>query len=140
MGEMMRGDVPLEPPAGSYGRKRSNDEAATGRRAMWDVQTPRTPFAAGPGHNVEVEHARTPAPATAAAEVTLDSFEAMKHGGWIEVAFHKRHGIGKVPASAAMRGVEQDRGGVEQPEFLIETRDRSLDNARRRSVASVRPV
>ena len=140
MGEMMSGDVALQPPTGSYRRKRAKDEAAARRQAMGDVQAPRAPFAAAPGDNVQVEHARAPAPAAAATEVALNSFEAVKHRGWIECAFHKRYGVGEVAAGAAMSGVEQDRGGVEQPEFLIETRDCSFYDTRRPAVAPVRPV
>ena len=96
--------------------------------------------AAAPQDEVEIEHARSPAPSAATPECALDRLEAGQHLGRFRLAFDQRHGIGEIATGPAMRGVEYDRRSVEQAEILIEARDRGLDHASRAAEAPVRPV
>src|SRR4051812_34199565 len=80
--------------------------------------------------------------AGAAAEAALYRLEASQHLGRIEIAFDQRDGVGEIPPGAAVRGVEHDGGSVEQPELLVEPRDRCFDHARgttETAVPTVRP-
>jgi hypothetical protein len=62
----------------------------------------------GPEDDVEIDHARPPAAAGAAAEVALDPLEAGEQGRGGERAVEDRRGIGEAAAGGAERGRRAD--------------------------------
>jgi hypothetical protein len=58
----------------------------------------------------------------------------------LEPAFDQRHRVGEIAACAAFCPVDDDRRGVEQPEFLIELGDRRFEDAGRAPMPPVWPV
>lgn len=139
-GVLARADRAVEAPIGRDCRQWLNDERPACREGMRHRQPARAPFAAAPGDDVEIEDPRPPALAAAAAEIVLDLLEHGEHRRRIKVAFDQRHGIGEIAARGPVRGIEDDRRGVEQPERLVERGDRGLDHLRRSSVAAVGTV
>src|SRR5437762_13618297 len=79
LGEMADGERPFDPPVGCDRAKGPEHEVAPVELGMRDIQRPRTPSPAAPQHEIEVEHARPPAAAAAAAEIALDGFETLQH-------------------------------------------------------------
>ena len=76
------------------------------------------------------------------AEVPLDGLQLPKHFQRFQRALDQRDGIGEVATGAADGGVEDDRRGIEQAEFLVEPRNGCFDDLLRPSeaaVGSVRP-
>src|SRR3954454_2466128 len=120
LGEMADGERGADPPAGGNRGERLKHEAAIRDLRMGDSEPAGAPLAAAPQDDIEVEHARTPAAATAAAEIALERLQARKHFRWFEVAFEERHCIGEIATGTPIRGVEDDPRGVEQAEFAIE--------------------
>lgn len=120
--------------------KRLEHEAALRELRMRHGEPARAETSAAPQNDVEIEHTRAPAAAAAATEFALDGLDVAKHFGRPEIAFHQRHSVGKVAASATMGRIENDRRGVKQSEILVEPRDRRLDHLRRAAVAAVRAV
>jgi hypothetical protein len=107
---------------------------------MRNVESPRAELATTPEGNVEVEHARTPAAARAAAEVSLDALEALEHLGGLKPAFDEGDGIGEIAARRTVRGVEDNRRRVEKPELLVEAGDCGFDDLWRPPMTSVRAI
>ena len=138
--EMAGGEAAADAPTRSDRAQRTKHEAAAGERRVRDGEAARTPFAAAPQNNVEVEHARAPAAAAPAPEIALDRLETRQHLGRFRVAFDQRDGIGEIAARTAVRGIEDDRRGVEQPKLLVKPGDRRFDHMRRTAMAAVRPV
>ena len=91
-------------------------------------------------HQIEIENSRAPAAPGPAAEVTLDCLEAAEHGFGIEIAFDDRHGIGEIPAGAAMRRVENDLRSVEQAKVPVEPGNCRFDDLRGPAETAMRPV
>ena len=120
MGEMMRGEVPVEPPAGRYRCEWPHDEASLARRFVRNGEPALSPFTACPGDDVEVEDSGAPAASAPSAELALHRLERLKHEWRLQLAFDESDGIGEVAAGTAMRGIEQDGRRVEQAECLIE--------------------
>src|SRR5437867_1312868 len=61
--------------------ERLQDEGAFAKFPVWDNQSGLLPASAAPQDDVQVQHARTPAAAAAAAERVLHAFEALEHFG-----------------------------------------------------------
>src|SRR5260221_9664887 len=139
VGEMADAKRP-DAPGRSDGRERLKHEAAACELRVGDGQARRPEFAAAPQHDVEVEHARAPAAAGAAAEFALQRLEARQQRGRIECAFDQGHGIGEIASGATMRRVEEDGRRIEQFELLVQARNRGFDDARGPAEAAVRPV
>src|SRR5436189_4322502 len=92
-------------PVGDDCGERFEDEAALREPWVGDGQRARVELAPAPQRKIEVEHARTPAAAGAAAEFALHRLEARKHLRGFKLAFDERHGIGEVAPSAAVGGI-----------------------------------
>ena len=107
---------------------------------MGDRKTARTELASAPQRYVEVEHARTPAATAAAPKIAFDLLQLREHFERFEIAFNKCDGIGEIAACRSVSGIEDDWRSIEQPELLVEPRDRRLDDARRAAMAAVGPV
>src|SRR3954451_9787454 len=88
--------------------ERLEHEAAPGKLRVRDGQPARTELASAPQQKVEIEDARTPALAGAAAEFALALLQPLQHGRRVELAFDQGHGIGEIAACGAMRRVEHD--------------------------------
>ena len=116
-------------PAGGDGGEGLKDEAAGREARVRDGERTRTKLASAPKDDVEIEHARTPAAAGAAAELAFKGLHARQHLRRLEVALDQRDGIGKIAPSATVGGIEDDRRGIEQAKLLIEPGDRRLDHA-----------
>ncbi len=127
-------------PSWSDCRERLKDEIALGEARVRNRELPRSEFAAAPQDDVEVEDSRSPAAAAPPAKVALNGLQARKHLLRIEVAFDQRDCVGEIASGSAVRPIQDDRRGIEQAEFLIETGDRGFDHARRPSEAAVRAV
>jgi|KBSMisStandDraft_5_1062788.scaffolds.fasta_scaffold887816_1 hypothetical protein len=93
-----------------------------------------------PQDDVEIEDARTPSAAAPPAELALQRLQLLQHPLRIEIAFHKRDGIGEIAAGPSVSLVQDNRGCIEQPKILIQPRNRSFDDARRSAVAAMRAV
>ena len=96
---------------------------------MRDSQAARAKSSSAPQDDIEVQNSGAPTPAAPAAELALHHLEARQHLGRLAIAFDKRDGIREVPAGASMGGIEDDRRGIEEAEFLIEASDRCFDDA-----------
>src|SRR6185312_1761926 len=107
---------------------------------MRDGQAARTKSSSAPQDDIEVQNSGAPAPAATAAELALHHLEARQHLGRLANAFDKRDGIGEVPAGPSMGGIEDDRRGIEEAEFLIEASDRCFDDAGGSAVPAMWPV
>jgi len=129
-----------DPPARSNGRERLQDECAVRELGMRHDEGPRPELAAAPQEEVEVQDPRTPAATAPPAESALHVLEARQHRRGGQAAFDQRDGIGEVSPGATMRGVEDDRRGVEQAEVLVQPGDRGLDDTCRAAVAAVGAV
>ena len=116
-------------PAGGDGGKRLKNEAAGREARVRDGERTRTKLASAPKDDVEIEHARTPAAAGAAAELAFKGLHTRQHLRRLEVALDQRDGIGKIAPGATVRGIEDDRRGIEQAELLIKARDGGFDHA-----------
>jgi len=140
LGEMASGQASLDAPAWRDCSERLEDEVPFPKLLVGYRETPRAKAAAAPQDQVEIEHARAPAPAGPTAELALDLFQLFKDVSWLEIAFDQRHGIGEIAAGATMRWIEDDRRGVEQAECFIEPRNGGFDNTRGPAELPVRPV
>ena len=127
-------------PAGRYGGKWLKNEVAGREARVRDSERTRTKLASAPKDDVEIEHARTPAAAAAAAELALEGLEAREYLGRLQAAFDQGNGVGEVAAGAAMGCVEHDRRGIEQTELLVEAGNCGFDDALRSAKTAVRPV
>ena len=136
MADIERADA----PAGGDGSERLENEAPPGDLGMGNHEGARAEPAAAPQRDVEIEHARAPALAGAAPELALDSLQAAQHFRWLEGALHQRDRIGEIAPGISMRGVKDDRRGIEQAKLLVEPRNRRLDYRWRPTVATVRSV
>src|SRR6185437_10374758 len=87
IGEVAGGQPAADAPARGDCSERAEHEAAVAERGVRDAEAARAPFAAAPQSDVEVEHARAPAPPAPPAESALDRFETRQHLGWLEIAF-----------------------------------------------------
>jgi len=67
------------------------------------------PFAAAPGHDVEIENAGAPAPTGAPTELAFDGLEVTKHLRRLELAFDECDGICEVASRSSRGSVEEDR-------------------------------
>ena len=139
-GEMASGEAAADAPARSDRGERLKDEFPPLELRMGDSQAARAETTAAPEHEVEVEHARAPAPPGAPAELALDFLQAMKQCCRPGVALDQRDGIGEVATGAPVRRIEHDWRSVEQSEHLVEAGDRGLDNARGAAVPAVGAV
>jgi hypothetical protein len=137
---MADGKRPFRSPVGCNSAQRFQHEAPLRCLRMGYRQPPRAKPASAPKHEIEINDAGSPASPAPPAKIPFDPFEAPKHFVGLETALHKGDGVGEVPAGAAARGIEDDRGSVENVEILIKPRYRSFDYGRRTPVASVRPV
>jgi len=140
MSKLPRGQAAADAPTRRDGRERLKYERPALDRGVRHRQLARVPPAAAPVGNVEVEDPGAPAPAAAPSELALDALERCQHVGREELAFNQRHGIREVAPGAAMRGVEQDRRGIEQAEVAVEPGDRRFDHLRRAAEPPVRAV
>lgn len=116
------------------------DEAAFRQPAVRNCKLSRAKASTTPEGEIEVEHAGCPAFARTPAEFALDALEATEHLERVELALDDRDRIGEITTRPAMRGIQQYRRCVKQPEFLVEMRNRCLDHAGRTSIAAMRPV
>jgi hypothetical protein len=131
---------PADSPSRRDGRERLEDEAALCQLRVRDRQLSRIEPTAAPQRDVEIEDTWTPTAPAAAAERLLKCFEAGEHGRRLEIAFNEGNGIGKVTAGSAVRRIENDRGSVEQAEFLVQPGNRRLDDLLRPAEAPVRSI
>jgi len=76
---------------------------------MGHIERARAPLPTAPVDDVEIEHARSPAPGASASEFSFDGLERTKHFEWFEIAFDESDGVGEIPACAADRPVQDDR-------------------------------
>jgi len=129
-----------DPPAGRDGGKRLKDKAAAREAGVGDGEAAHPAITAAPEGDVQIEHARTPAAAAAAAELALEGLEAREYLGRLQAAFDQGNGVGEVAAGAAMGCVEHDRRGIEQTELLVEAGNCGFDDALRSAKTAVRPV
>ena len=129
-----------DPPVGRDCGERFKDEAPAPELGVWNGQSARAEFAPAPQRNVEIEDARSPAPARAAAELAFDGLQSPQHIRGLQVAFDQGDRIGEIPARGPMGLAHDDPRGVEQAEFLIEPGDCLLDDVRRGAEAPVPPV
>ena len=120
--------------------ERLKNKAARRKVRVRNAQPTRVESPAAPQHDVEIKHSRAPATTTTAAEFPLETFKARKHQRRFEIAFHQRHGIGEIPAGAAVCRVEDNRRCIEQSKLLVEAGDRRLHHARRAAISAVRAV
>ena len=116
------------------------DETALGQPAVRDCKLSRTKASPAPEGEIKVEHARCPAFARTPAKFALDALQATEHLEGAEIAFDDCDCIGEITTRTAVRRIEQYRRCVEQPEFLVEMRNRCLDDAGRTSITAMRPV
>src|SRR5581483_2988989 len=84
-------------PPGRNRRKGLENEAPARQARVRNRQPPGAEFAAGPQHDVEIEHPRAPAPPQPSAELALQAFETRKHVQRLELAFHQGNAVGEVP-------------------------------------------
>jgi uracil-DNA glycosylase len=140
VGEVACCKRPADAPIGGNCGEWLEDEASPSELRMGNRQPPRAEPAAAPQDDVEVQHARPPALARAAPELSFDCLEPPQQRGCIQLAFDQRDRIGEVASAAAERPIEDDGRRVEQAEVLVEPGDRRLHDLRRPAEAPVRPV
>ena len=140
MGKVAGRERAVDAPAGRDAGEGLKDEAAPCELSVRDGETARAKLPTAPQCNVEVEHTRAPAQARSAAEGALDVLEALKHLGRPKVAFDQGYGVGEVAAGTPVRGVQNDRRGIEKAELLVEPGDRRLHDTRWTAVTAVRAV
>ena len=129
-----------DPPARGDRSERPEDEGASLELRMGDCQPARAELSAAPQCDVEIEHARSPSTAGAASKLPLQPLQALQHLRRLVATFDQGNAIRKVASSFAMRGVEHDRGGIEQAELFVQPCYGRLDYCGGAAVASVRPV
>src|SRR3954447_14348391 len=138
-GEVMNAQRANAPTRCDRGERLQNEGSATQMR-MRDDQPPRFEFPATPKHDVEVNDTRTPTAPSAAAELTLETFQARQHRRGFDVTLDERDGIGEIASGASMRGIENDGRGVEQSELFIEPGNGGFHDPGRTPEAAVRTV
>lgn len=78
-GKMTCCEASFDAPAGSDGRERLEHEGALAELPVGDGEAARSKLAAAPESEIEIEHAWTPAPTAAPAELALNLFETGEH-------------------------------------------------------------
>jgi len=140
VGEVARIEAAADRPVRRDGGEGLENKAAPVDPGMRDGQPPGPELAAAPQDEIEIEHARAPSAAVPAAERTLDLLELRKHRWRTKLTLDDRDGVGEVASCAAMRRIEDDRRGVEQPEVLVQPGDCGLDDSCRPAEAAMRAV
>lgn len=138
--EVERRQTAHQPPARRDRSQWAQYECAVLKAGMGNAQPARAKARTIPGGKIQVEHARSPAPTPATAELALHCLECDQHPGRVQLAFDQGHRIGKVSSRAPNRLVQYDRRGVEQLELGIQPRDRRFDYAGWAPVTDVAPI
>ncbi len=107
---------------------------------MGDGQASRAHIAAAPRQYVQIKNSGSPAATGAAAIVAFNCLERRKKLMRVKPRFDEHHRIGEVTSRSALGGVDQDRGGIEQPELLVQPGNRGRDHLRRAAMAAVRSI
>ena len=137
---MTRGEGAAQWPAGRDRGERHQHERAAFELGVWNDQCARGEAPVAPQGDVEIDHPRPPALASAAAEIALDRLEQAQQLGRFGGGFNERDAIGEVAAGGAMGVVEQDRRRVEQRKVAFEPLDRRRDDLRRAAMAAMAAV
>lgn len=77
LGKMTCCEASFDAPAGSDGRERLKNETSPAELLVGNGEAARSKSAAAPESEIEIEHAWTPAPTAAPAELALDLLEAV---------------------------------------------------------------
>src|SRR3569623_735490 len=140
MSEMPHRKPAVHAPGRSDCGERAEYETALREPRMWHSQATRPKRAAAPQDEIEIENTRSPAPTASPAKSPFDCLECLEHGPRLKVAFYQRHRIGEIAAGASVRGVENDRRGIEQIKLPLQLRDCCFNDLPRAAVPPVRPV
>ena len=116
------------------------DEISLCKGGMGNSQLAGVEFAAAPENDIEIQFSRSPAAATAAAELTFERFQFRKHCARLQIAFDQCNRIGKVATGAAACRVKKDGGCIEQAKFGVEPGNGSFNHACRTAVLAMGPI